>query len=176
MLRKFAGAVGCSVKSLFWRECGMRYRNLRIAWSVGWGLPATLLCVLWVRSYSLRESAVVPISRTGFGNARSQAGKMLVSWTHSVNQPPQGIYSEKIPDTSPSWAEIDEDGTHLWTGIGFKQVAWRDTAGVVVPYWAFVCTICAIVLTPWLRFSLRTLLIATTLVAAVLGLAVWAAR
>src|SRR5262245_51700856 len=29
----------------------MKYRNLRIAWSVAWGLLAVLLCVLWVRSY-----------------------------------------------------------------------------------------------------------------------------
>ena len=29
----------------------MRFRKLRIAWSVAWGVLAVLLCVLWVRSY-----------------------------------------------------------------------------------------------------------------------------
>ncbi len=29
----------------------MRYRKLRIVWSVFWGLAAVLLIVLWVRSY-----------------------------------------------------------------------------------------------------------------------------
>src|SRR5215208_6728481 len=29
----------------------MRFRELRIAWSVGWGLACVLLIVLWVRSY-----------------------------------------------------------------------------------------------------------------------------
>ncbi len=29
----------------------MRFRKLRIAWSVFWGLAAVLLVVLWVRSY-----------------------------------------------------------------------------------------------------------------------------
>ena len=29
----------------------MRYRKLRIAWSVGWGIACVLLIVLWVRSY-----------------------------------------------------------------------------------------------------------------------------
>src|SRR5262245_26868849 len=29
----------------------MKYRKLRIAWSITWGVMATLLCVLWVRSY-----------------------------------------------------------------------------------------------------------------------------
>jgi hypothetical protein len=29
----------------------MRYRKLRIAWSVGCAIACVLLCVLWVRSY-----------------------------------------------------------------------------------------------------------------------------
>jgi hypothetical protein len=29
----------------------MRFRKLRIAWSVFWGLNGVLLIVLWVRSY-----------------------------------------------------------------------------------------------------------------------------
>ena len=29
----------------------MRFRKLRIAWSVGWGIACVLLIVLWVRSY-----------------------------------------------------------------------------------------------------------------------------
>jgi hypothetical protein len=30
----------------------MKYRKLRIAWSVAWGVVAVLLCMLWVRSYT----------------------------------------------------------------------------------------------------------------------------
>ena len=29
----------------------MRYRKLRIAWTVAWAVVAALLCVLWIRSY-----------------------------------------------------------------------------------------------------------------------------
>jgi hypothetical protein len=29
----------------------MRFRKLRIAWSVGWGSAAVLQCVRWVRNY-----------------------------------------------------------------------------------------------------------------------------
>ena len=29
----------------------MKYRKLRIAWSVAWGVMAVLVCVMWVRSY-----------------------------------------------------------------------------------------------------------------------------
>ena len=37
----------------------MKYRKLRIAWSVGWGVVAVLLIVLlWVRSYLLATHLV----------------------------------------------------------------------------------------------------------------------
>jgi hypothetical protein len=34
----------------------MKYRKLRIAWSVGWGVLCLLLILLWVRSYFGRTS------------------------------------------------------------------------------------------------------------------------
>ena len=34
-----------------WYHAPMKFRKLRIAWSVAWGVVAVLLCVLWVRSY-----------------------------------------------------------------------------------------------------------------------------
>ena len=42
----------------------MRYRKLRIAWSVGWGVVAVLLCVLWVRSYRWIDEVGVTGSST----------------------------------------------------------------------------------------------------------------
>ncbi len=36
----------------------MRFRKLRIAWSVVWGLAAVLLIALWVRSYDTDDHAV----------------------------------------------------------------------------------------------------------------------
>jgi hypothetical protein len=38
----------------------MRYRKLRIAWSVAWGVLAVLLLTLWVRSYG-RLDLPVPL-------------------------------------------------------------------------------------------------------------------
>ena len=42
----YAVAINNSNNSL------MRFRKLRIAWSVGWGIIAVLLIALWVTSYS----------------------------------------------------------------------------------------------------------------------------
>jgi hypothetical protein len=33
----------------------MRFRKLRIAWSVGWGIACVLLLVFWVRSYQIAD-------------------------------------------------------------------------------------------------------------------------
>ena len=52
---------------------------------------------------------------------------------------------------------------------------------IIVPHWFVAGIFAAFAFVPWLpwwstRFSLRTLLIVTTLVAVVLGLVVWVAR
>ena len=41
----------------------VRFRKLRIVWSVAWGVVAVLLCVLWVRSYFIRDTAWLPTSK-----------------------------------------------------------------------------------------------------------------
>jgi hypothetical protein len=58
-------------------------------------------------------------------------------------------------------------------GIDLKSIL---TSTLILPHWFPVLLFATFAAIPWLvprRFSLRTLLIATTLVAAVLGLAVW---
>ena len=41
----------------------MRYRKLRIAWSVAWGLLAVILIALWVRSYWWMDVRLTDIFR-----------------------------------------------------------------------------------------------------------------
>jgi hypothetical protein len=57
---------------------------------------------------------------------------------------------------------------------------YADRCGIQVPYWFIVLVTAAFSVAPWIqwskRFSLRTLLIAMTLVAVVLGLVVWAMK
>ncbi|MGE3241379.1 MAG: hypothetical protein AB7G28_07840 [Pirellulales bacterium] len=63
--------------------------------------------------------------------------------------------------------------------IPWNWLYWRDEN------WAFACTFAIMAFAPWAenigpaispRFSLRTLLLATTLLAVVLGLGVWLTR
>jgi hypothetical protein len=153
----------------------MKYRKLRIAWSVVWGVVAVLLIVLWVHSYWW----------TGFLKAPYPKGRDTVVVTRSGQLEVELYY--QIAGELSHWtfeafgpselAELDDEPT--LSGLGFK-LYWGVPSGVVVPLWFLVFFSVALTGLPWIRrskrFSLRTLLIATTLVAIVLGIAVYTAR
>src|SRR3954453_7944154 len=52
----------------------MRYRKLRIAWSVVWGVAAVLLIVLSVRSFTWADQSAVRVSATYHLMVTSQLG------------------------------------------------------------------------------------------------------
>jgi hypothetical protein len=57
---------------------------------------------------------------------------------------------------------------------------WSHGSGLAIPYWLILACTTTLAALPWLRwskrFSMRTLLIALTAVAVVLGLIVWSIR
>ena len=64
---------------------------------------------------------------------------------------------------------------------GFYRLQKPGLLAVGMPHWFPLLILIAFATMPWVRyvgwrFSLRTLLIATTIIAVVLGLIVWAAR
>src|SRR6476659_989396 len=109
----------------------MRFRKLRIGWSVLCGIVCVLLIVLWVRSYS-----------------------------------------------QPEWKFLrltTKQGLLLKSNGGIGEVASFDDAArgfipLALPYWVWLLIAAIFAVAPSLgwRFRLRTLLIATTLVAVVL--------
>jgi hypothetical protein len=78
------------------------------------------------------------------------------------------------PSTAPFGWRLDKsqiksvNQNFLWDSTSSYSIAQA-------PYWSIVVPTALLAGLPWLsrRFSLRTLLVATTLVAAVLGLIVW---
>ena len=141
----------------------MRFRKLRIAWSVFWGLAAMLLIVLSVRSFTWADQSAVRVSATHHLMVTSQLG---------------GI--EFYLDDSPRVIRISQTVDVLYAErpkpqlLGMFYVS-QGRYGFGVPHWFFALTTGAIATIPWKpwRFSLRTLLIAITAVAVVLGLIVW---
>jgi hypothetical protein len=143
----------------------MGFRKLRIAWSVAWGAVAALLCVLWVWSYWSTERMDIPVPTTDkaltIASFPGAVGVRYGSFTNRSARPWDLI----IRPSKPYWSDRSK------LGVYYKADAISFT--VEFAYWLIaLCAICTSAM-PRLRFSLRTLLIATTLVAVVLGLIVW---
>jgi hypothetical protein len=154
----------------------LRFRKLRIAWSVGWGLLAVLLIMLWVRSYS-HISFVWRVSSTGV-NTRFESANGGVAFLYGKvvgDERPRGweSFSLPIPRKMP---ETHHRPTARNSPFKLDWLAGKIVIGV--PYWLLFIGSGIFAALPWLpgRFSLRTLLIATTLVAVVLGIIIYAAH
>jgi hypothetical protein len=146
----------------------MRFRKLRIAWSVMWSLLAVLLVVLWVRSY-WQAGCFGCQSRPSFF-IHSQRGQLTY-----MSGLPERVRLGFLRD-STFFDATRVSPPPVW-GFG------AATSGGIIsllflPYWPVVLlasTLAVLGVLPWLRwrFSLRTVLIAMTLVALVLGAIVW---
>jgi hypothetical protein len=164
-------------------ECAqtpMKYRKLRIAWSVGWGIVAVVLCVLWMRSYTWGDNLMIPVSQSSAFRFSSGNGILLMKL-------------DERPKKSTGWhygriSMIQMQQLRTWfierggpAPIVNTVNRWGINGHTVrAPHWFFVLLLAAFGAAPWIgrrrRFSLRTLLVATTLVAVLLGLIVYAVR
>jgi hypothetical protein len=154
----------------------VRFRKLRIAWSVTWGIAAVLLFVLWVRSYSYVERALCTVNET-FVYVASLPGSLGVAVIPEESVDPWIIYRQPTDE----WLKSGQRGwlDRGWGGFYFDYV---DEPTCAAPYWFWLLIPLTLSVAPWLShwkqvsFSLRSLLIAMALVAAGLGLIVWASR
>lgn len=144
----------------------MRFRKLRIAWSLVWGAAAVLLCVLWVRSYwvwDLWDNGIRPPTG-GFSSIRGGFGGHVAS-DHTRRSSISDLQHFSTP------VQPNQRTNRWWPRYS------RDTnlTEVSIPYWMPVVIASAIAGAPWLswRFSLRALFIAITAGAVVLGLIVY---
>ena len=138
----------------------MRFRKLRIAWSVGCGIACLLLIALWVRSYW--KSDYIWTSHVGVGSATGVAQL-------SVRSTPTNYLGHQWT-TLPARKDI-----FISPRFAFRPAS--NLSYINAPYWFLILILSTLATVPWIRrFSLRTLLIATTLVAVGLGLIVWAAK
>jgi hypothetical protein len=154
----------------------MSNRKLRIAWPVAWGIACVLLIVLWVRSYwrayHLESTDAAVIVAADYGEIHVSLdlpaildGEEDGGWS-IYGTPPLFDSFEGFPRGKPSPPHLDFQFNSI-RDLYFRAPGWFLSLSTVV-----------LAALPWLprRFSLRTLLIATTLVAAGLGLIVYAAR
>ena len=153
-------------------------RLLRIGWSAGCVIACLLLIVLWVRSYRWADLLAYTRGQTYVAVADGR-GIALFHWRtcHPFVTVGNKLGWELISgpagtiDSNLKPLEFSRDSGPA-TAFGFF---------ISAPYWCCVFFLATLAVLPWIRqckwrFTLRTLLIATTVVAVVLGLAVYAAR
>jgi hypothetical protein len=139
----------------------MRYRKLRIAWSVACGVACVLLIALCAQSYWW-WAGVKHFGGTSIIGITSQHGIVAIGKGQSNLNLGWTIDSEPIQNMAPFASRTFD---LVRSPLGFA---------VYVPYWFLILITAGIGLVPWLpwRYSLGTLLLATTLVAVTLGLIV----
>jgi hypothetical protein len=155
----------------------MRFRKLRIAWSVAWGVAAVLLVVLWVRSFGVYDGFTKFDGNSYSTSFGSVHGVILL---HKELELPSvfGVGDPQLHTRKPHgwrYASSKNDGAF---DLSFNWDSGRNYWVLVIPIWFLVGMCASFAIAPWLRrrYSLRTLLIATTVVALVLGVIVYAVR
>jgi hypothetical protein len=159
----------------------MNYRKLRIAWSVGWGILCLLLIALWVRSYWWITSIhTPPIASRGLQCALERSRIRIESYPlHTAEEKADGIARVvHIHKSNPDFAWWNR---HILQEPSFALRLNELKPGsirLIFPYWFAILITAMASFAPWLpwRFSLRTLLIAATVIAVGLGVIVWAAK
>jgi hypothetical protein len=145
------------------------FRKLRIAFSAVCGILCLALIVLRVRNYWWGDAIGGLLSQTLMLSSWSINGGMVVQVTYA----PYG-YNWYLHQTSLSQPEFSASKVYFFSHFQLLP------NHVALPHWSVVVLSAAFGVLPWIKpsrqFSLRALLIATTLVAALLGAIVYAVR
>jgi hypothetical protein len=147
----------------------MKFRKLRTASSTLCGLAALLLIVFWLRSYSQLDYCKVPI---GALHIHTIKGKIIF---FALPQRPDWKFGS-VPMQYVAHHPVLSSPYSGWpTPGGFTINEEPPAAHIHLPFLAATLAMAFFGTIVWIpvRFSLRTLLFATTLVAVSLGSVTW---
>jgi hypothetical protein len=149
----------------------MKHRKLRSAWSVAWGVVAVLLIALWARSYWRLEILEKSI---GFEAIQLSSVKGRIAIGQIDRRAALGrSYLSVVAGDAADWRKGRG-------ALGFAHYDNSSLKALVAPHWLPALLSAALAVVPWFsrswRFSLRTLLLATTAVAVALGLIIYTTR
>jgi hypothetical protein len=155
-------------------------RKLRIAASVFFAVLTVALCVLWVRSYWWVDS-ISRQAETIDLEIVSRSGKL--SFMRYVCVPKiEVVYTNWHVRSHPVNSKVGHGFYYIEDAEKFPFALIRSGrfATVSMPYWCPVITTVLLAVLPWFlwltkQLGPRRMLVATTLVAVVLGLGVWLA-
>jgi hypothetical protein len=153
-------------------------RALRFTTSAVFGVLCRLLLALWIRSYWRSDMALCQLP--GKSLNRRTAPPLTVG-ANSIQGRLSLFASDRITPNAEVVVQSQPVVNSVFRLNNRPQPTWAfgaDQIGrhITVPHWFPTLLFGALAAVPWIRwcFSLRTLLLVTTLVAIVLGLAMWA--
>ena len=161
--------------------------SLRITWTAFWGVAAVAALIFWCRSFKWQD--VVNIRIVGGSYFNFISNDALTLGVQNALTDPQ------IKDIFPTsrWTMVSDiyvtDDPAILALMPPPRPHWGFTysgapypyLGITTPHWFQTCIAAALAIAPWrrslrCRFSLRTLLIAITLIALGLGTIIWFTR
>jgi hypothetical protein len=139
----------------------MRYRKLRIAWSLGCGLLAVLLCVLWVRSYWRWDSAWL-----------SLPSREVVNISSALNIVQFHYESVEVNQGSTFEADVIHDDMGLPDSlVHFRCFPTMTGFTIELPIWSVVLSSLFFAAVPWIRWKFSVLFL--VLLTALLRVLLW---
>jgi hypothetical protein len=144
---------------------------LRIAFSALCGIACVLFAVLWVRSYTSVDVLSMPITAAKQIGLWSGAGRVEIFLSdYDATRSP---WSAASFPREQMLAQVKASGKNIDT-----RYFGLTAAGFRFPIFLLALMAPVVAALPWVpwRFSLRTLLVVTTLVAALLGAIIYATR
>jgi hypothetical protein len=151
-------------------------KYLRIAVTALCLTACVLLCVLWLRSYRTFDCLHLRISSARLVGIGSVYGKCLATVYATHAEAPKTWLLAHGPASRGSLEYIEESSVTLYESGSLLWVGRSTTSDTIVlaPHLLLIILGAAVSVVPWLRwskrFSLRTLLITTTLLAVGLGM------
>lgn len=157
------------------------FRKLRIALSVSLGMLALLLATLWLRSYWRYDLVSFPISKASTVRLTACSGYFAVAAAPATYLQSKGYPSPWLHATGEIKRLSLTNGAQSKLGIFWTSFPKGTGGQIIVPFWMMVLFLSVTVIAGvWtlrpLRFSLRALLVATTLVAVLLSFLAWSIR
>jgi hypothetical protein len=145
----------------------LQHRKPRIAWSVGWGIACVLAVGYWVRSYYWNDVYAIHVGEYRFA-IQSVVGR--ISFVRGLNTV---SFHQRITNRRRLGVLVHANDN----AIGFYSVRPHPSSTdfrVSAPHWWLAVLTFMLAALHWLRwrFSLRTLLVGMTVIAAILGLAI----
>jgi hypothetical protein len=152
-------------------------RKLRIAFSATCGISCVLLIALWVRSYWACDTISLRLLDNCAATVISVRGQVVASACEYRDGDQRALYFLSFHEQPATSLFVIGDQGRLHNPQSFSVQRNLNAVVAIMPHW-FIALISALLapasFTSLPRFSLRTLLIAMTLVAVALGALIYA--